>query len=431
MTKRIAIIGNGISGITAARHIRKMSNHEINVISGESEYFFSRTALMYVFMGHMKWEHIKPYEDFFWKKNRINLIHKWVQQIDTSSNTITFYDATVLQYDILIVATGSVPKKFGGPGENLIGVQGLYSKQDLENLTLLSAKASHAVVVGGGLIGIEAAEMLNSCGIGVTHLVRENSFWRTALPAPESEMISQHIIQHDIDLRCHTELQTINDDGTGNVKSVTTSTGEIVPCSIVVLTTGVQPNVEFIRGSSININKGIVVNRYLQSNVQNVFAIGDCAELEEPSPGRRKIEPVWYTGKLMGEVVARTICDMPTPYNPGIWYNSAKFFDIEYQTYGHIPANISHEYEWFYWQHAHENKAFRICYQKSNMATVGLSFYGLRARHSICNAWIENGTNVHTVITNLKKANFDPEFSIRYESSIANAWKQQPEMVQK
>ena len=70
----VIIIGNGISGITAARHIRKKSDKRIIVISAETDHFFSRTALMYVYMGHMEFEHIKPYEDWFWSKNRIELM---------------------------------------------------------------------------------------------------------------------------------------------------------------------------------------------------------------------------------------------------------------------------------------------------------------------------------------------------------------------
>ena len=76
--EHIVIIGNGIAGVTAARHIRKLSDKKITIISTETEYFFSRTALMYVYMGHMKWEHLKPYEDWFWEKNRINLLSGFV-----------------------------------------------------------------------------------------------------------------------------------------------------------------------------------------------------------------------------------------------------------------------------------------------------------------------------------------------------------------
>ena len=85
---KIVIIGNGIAGITAARHIRKKSAHEITVISAESEYFFSRTALMYVYMGHMKFKHLQPYENWFWQKNKIDLIHDKVVELRTSEKLL-------------------------------------------------------------------------------------------------------------------------------------------------------------------------------------------------------------------------------------------------------------------------------------------------------------------------------------------------------
>ena len=81
MIQRVVIIGNGVAGITAARHVRKLSDHAITVISAESEYFFSRTALMYIYMGHMTFDHTKPYEDWFWKKNRIELLRGYVEDV--------------------------------------------------------------------------------------------------------------------------------------------------------------------------------------------------------------------------------------------------------------------------------------------------------------------------------------------------------------
>ena len=86
--EHIVIIGNGISGVTAARHIRKLSDKKITIVSAETDYFFSRTALMYVYMGHMKFEHTQPYENWFWKKNRIELKKAYVKiliQIQNSS----------------------------------------------------------------------------------------------------------------------------------------------------------------------------------------------------------------------------------------------------------------------------------------------------------------------------------------------------------
>jgi len=114
--QKIVIIGNGIAGITAAKHIRKLSNDEITVISGETDHFFSRTALMYIYMGHMKYENTKPYEDWFWEKNRIHLKRAWVNSIDFDNKQIKFSEGDLMPYDKLILATGSQSNKFGWPG---------------------------------------------------------------------------------------------------------------------------------------------------------------------------------------------------------------------------------------------------------------------------------------------------------------------------
>ena len=145
--QKIIIIGNGIAGITAARHIRKLSDDHITVISGETDHFFSRTALMYIYMGHMKFEHTQPYENGFWKKNRINLVKKYVSQLDPSTKTLGFSDGTNMQYDKLVLATGSLPNKFGWPGQDLIGVQGMVSKQDLDSMEEFSKGLERAVDV--------------------------------------------------------------------------------------------------------------------------------------------------------------------------------------------------------------------------------------------------------------------------------------------
>jgi NAD(P)H-nitrite reductase large subunit len=173
--EHIVIIGNGISGVTAARHIRKLSYKKITLISAETDYFFSRTALMYVYMGHLKFEHTQPYENWFWKKNRIELKKGYVKNIETESKMLHFDNGENLKYDKLIIATGSKSNKFGWKGQDLKGVQGLYSKQDLEALEIFAPNnniCKRAVIVGGGLIGIELAEMLTSRQIPVTFLVR-------------------------------------------------------------------------------------------------------------------------------------------------------------------------------------------------------------------------------------------------------------------
>ncbi len=424
--EHIVIIGNGIAGITAARHIRKNSDKKITVVSAESDYFFSRTALMYVYMGHLKFEHTQPYENWFWTKNKISLKKGYVQDVQTKNRKLVFSTGETLTYDKLILAVGSKPNKFGWPGQDLNGVTGMYSKQDLEKIESYAPNnkiCKRAVIVGGGLIGIELAEMLRSRDIPVTFLVREDSFWDMVLPFGESQMINNHIREHHIDLHLGVNLKEIIPDESGNVRAVSIAeTGEEIACDFVGLTAGVSPNILFLKDSGIELGRGIKVNRFLETNIENVYAIGDCAEQQEPVNGRRPVEAVWYTGRIMGETVAQTICGKRTAYQPGHWFNSAKFLDIEYQTYGWVHGKSGKpDFEnQYHWKHPDKNYCITIAYHKDNRKFLGINTFGIRMRHEVFNRWLDEEKTIDFVIDHLPEANFDPEFYKRYEESIKN-----------
>ncbi len=421
----IAIIGNGIAGITAARFIRKLSDHEITVISGETDYFFSRTALMYIYMGHMRFRDTQPYEPWFWKKNRINLKRAWVERIDFDAKELMLQGQGRLGYDKLLIATGSVPNKFGWPGQDLEGVRGLYSYQDLEYMETHSEGLDRAVIVGGGLIGIEMAEMFHARHIPVTMLVRESSYWNVVLPPEESAMVNRQIRANGIDLRLSTELKEIVDDGTGRACAVITDRGERIDCGYVGLTAGVRPNVDFLKGGTLDIGRGIRVDRFLQTNIPDVYAAGDCAEVVDPKPGRRPIEAVWYVGRIMGETVAYTLCDRPVEYDPGIWFNSAKFIDIEYQVYGQVQAAPPAHHQSLYWEHPDGKKSIRLVYDAESSEVLGFNLMGVRYRQEVCEKWIREGTPVEEVLQNLGLANFDPEFYDEYEAAVVDQYNRQ------
>jgi NAD(P)H-nitrite reductase large subunit len=421
----IAILGNGISGITAARFLRKLTDHQITVISAETDHFFSRTALMYVYMGHMRYEDIKPYEDWFWEKNRIGLKRGYVEQIDFEQKQLHFREGDQLGYDKLILALGSTPNKFGWPGQDLQGVRGLYSYQDLEYMEAHSEGLKRAVIVGGGLIGIEMAEMFHSRHIPVTFLVRESAYWNAVLPKEESEMVTRHIREHGIDLRLSTELKEIVDDGEGRACAVITGAGERIDCGYVGLTAGVHPSISWLKETALETDKGILVDDYLQTNLPDVYAIGDCAQIRNPKPGRRPIEAVWYTGRMMGETVAHTIGGQAVEYDPGIWFNSAKFMDIEYQVYGDVSGRMPDHYASVYWEHADGRKSIRIVYDQNTEEVVGFNLMGVRYRHEVCEQWLSQKASVEAVLQNLGLANFDPEFYQQFEREVVAQYNQQ------
>lgn len=419
----IAIIGNGVTGVAAAKRIRQLQpDWEITLISGESDYHYSRPALMYIFMGHMSFKDTKPYQDHFWKINKIDLVRAWVTEIDHQNKKLILHNKEPLEYDRLLIATGSKSNKFGWPGQALEGVQGLMDLMDLRALYENVKNARRAVIVGGGLIGIELAEMIHSRNMGVTFLVREESYWGNVLPKEESMMINRIIRHEGLELRLETELKEIVDDGNGRVAAVITNKGDRIDCEIVGLTAGVSPNTDLVKETDIDTGRGILVDWGFRTNVPDVFAAGDCAELITEGDQRNVIQQVWYTGKMQGKVAGEVMAGEESTYDPGIWYNSAKFFDLEYQTYGKVSnAQLEGENNLF-WEHPNHQHAMRII-TKDNVV-IGINVMGLRYRHKVCENWIRENRTLDYVLDNLQEANFDPEFSDKFEQEIRHTFKE-------
>ncbi len=426
----LAIIGNGIAGITAARHVRKLDpDARITVVSDESDHFYSRTALMYLYMGHMTVAHTKPYEDRFWDENRIGLVRDFVERVDTEAKTLHLRSGGEMPYDTLLVAAGSTPRLAGWPGEDLRGVQGLYGLPDLDRMTADTEGVERAVVVGGGLIGVEMAEMLHTRGIHTALLVREASYMAHVLPPEESEMVNREIRRHGIDLRLGTELKEVLPDANGRARAVVTSTGEELPAQFVGLTIGVTPNIDFLGGSGIETDRGVLVDAYFETSVPGVFAAGDCAQHREPPPGRKPVEQLWYTGRLHGATVAHAICGTRRAYDPGPFFNSAKFFDLEYQTYGRIDPKRESGEQTFYWEHPDGRVSVRIDYEApgspGETRVTGFNVMGTRYRQAVCERWLAEGASLAHVVAHLGAANFDPELFARHEAAIVAAYNRQ------
>lgn len=418
--QHIVIIGNGVAGITTARHIRKKdgTQKKITVISDETDHYYSRPALMYLYMGHMKYNNIKPYEDWFWKKNKIDLVKGYVESIDTGQKQLQLKDGTKIAYDKLVVASGSKSREAGWPGQNLRGIGGMYFLQDVDYMETMTKGLNRAVIVGGGLIGIEMAEMFRSRDIPVTILVRHKGYWGSVLPYEDAQLINNHIREHHVDLKLETELKEILGDEDGNVNAVLTDKDEKISCGFVGLAIGVVPNIDFIKPSAIETDRGILVNQYLETNMPDVYAAGDCAQHRNPLPNRKPIEQVWYTARMMGEALAETLCGNKTAYMPGIWFNSAKFFDVEYHNYGWVFPEIQDYQDTFYWEHESGKKAIRFVYNKADRAVFGINAFGIRLKHEVCEQWIKNKITIEKAIENLEHANFDPEFFPGHEQEI-------------
>jgi NADPH-dependent 2,4-dienoyl-CoA reductase/sulfur reductase-like enzyme len=423
----LVIIGNGITGVTCALTVRRLRpDARITLVADESAHYYARTALMYVYMGHLRPQDIKPYEDWFWAENRLDLVHATATALHITESQVVLSNGATLAYDQLLLATGSESRRADWPGQHLAGVQGLYGLPDLEAMSRDTRGIGRGVVVGGGLIGVELAEMLHARGIEPLLLVRDAHYWSSVLPPEEARLVDRQLRENHVPVRYNTELREILGDAQGRVRAVRTTAGEEIACQWVGLATGVRPNLALARTSAVETDLGILVDEYLRTSVPNVYAAGDCAQHRRPAAGEVPVEQLWYTGRMQGETVAHTICGQPTAYRRGIWFNSAKFFNLEYQTYGLAPAAPPVGLSSFYWEHQLGRVALRIYFgTEEPRAVAGFTALGLRLRQAVCEGWIRERTPVATVLAHLGAANFDPEFFPRHEAAIVAAFNQQ------
>lgn len=275
------IIGNGVAGITAAREIRMLDDTaEIVVISDESNFFYSRTALMYIFSGDLEAKDTEPYERYFYKKNRIQLVKDRITSINYSKKELKGTNNPSYSYDKLLIATGSTPRLMDWAGKDLKGVCTFYSFQDLEYLQKLAITTQEAVIVGGGLIGIEMVEILLKKGIKVHYLVRGPIYFPPALSLEESDMVVAHMRSHGVNVILDDELESIQGPE-GKISGITTKKELTLPCQITGIAIGVTPNIRFLKSTDLDIKRGILVNQNLSTNQPDVWAAGDCTELTD------------------------------------------------------------------------------------------------------------------------------------------------------
>ena len=458
---KMIIIGNGIAGISAAKRARALDPKvEIILVSDESVLHWSRPALMYLYMGQMRLKEATPYPVEWWRRKRIELIQATVTALDLDTQRVCLDTQRWLPYDRLLIATGSRPRKGGWTGEDLQGVTGLYHLADLKRLEGWTPGLKRAIVVGGGLVGVELAEMLLSRGCSVTLIVREASFAAHFLPLEESKMVDDVLRRAGIDLRLSTTLQALNGGPQGEVLGVTLSSGETVEAQMVGVCVGVEPNLMLASNSTLRVGRGVRVDRWLRTSARGVFAAGDCAELCErgiDQEGRGKVWSTWYTSREMGEVAAENMLiaeaqsaeaqsaeaqsgraldtlegeleEGGRPYDQGVWFNSAKFFHLEQQVYGEsptalIPAPLKGDappLESLFWRDSAADRSIRVCHRGG--IVVGLHLMGIRYRQAVCADWIERRATLDEVIPRLSEANFDPELSARFESELMKAWR--------
>ena len=404
------IIGNGVAGVTAALKIRERERKaRITIISGESAYFFSRTALMYAYMDRLTLRDLEPYERKMYDKQQIERITDWVVDLDATARQLRLKSGRALAYDRLLLATGSCARKptWKGLDEAREGIVHFVSLQDLQQCEQLTRSTKQAVVAGGGLIGVELVECLRFHGKRVVFLVREPWYWPVALGRVEAEMISDHIRRHDVELWSDQEVAEVSVDGNGRVSGVKTAEGREFACQLLGICIGVQPALGWLRqvATPPQMGRGIQVSASFATSLPCVWAAGDCSEFV--GTGKPVVEQIWYSAKRQGELAALAILGDSIDYKPPIFFNSAKFFEIEYTTVGVVNQAPR---EAFHFCSRIPGREISIRIVEHQGAVIGFNLLGSRWNHNELERWVSERRSLEYVIEHLDEAQFEVEF---------------------
>lgn len=407
----IVIIGNGVAGVTAALTARQRdADANITIISGETPYFFSRTALMYSYMDIMQRRDLEPYERSMYHAQRLALLHDWVVDLNAETQQLTLKGGEVLPYDVLILAVGSKPNMAPWKGAEKIkdGKVHFVSMQDLDDCERLTPSTKAAVVVGGGLIGIELVECLLFHGIKTTFLIREPHYWPVALAKDEAERVGDHMRKRGVDLRLNESMEEICVDEHGRVCGIKTDKNDI-PCQMLGVSIGVHPFIEPIASWTHKpaLNRGVVVDKTLKTSLPNVYACGDCAEIQSGEGERPLVEQIWYSAKRQGKLAGRNIFGDEAPYVPPTFFNSSKLFEIEYTTVGQV-IRVPEGTPSRYYKMPGRDISVRVVHDGHRV--LGFNMLGSRWNHEILTRWVDERRDPEWVHRHLREAQYDVEF---------------------
>lgn len=304
------IVGGGIAGTTAAETIRKKdATGRIAVVSDEPHVCYSR-----VLLSKPGWVLGEQPFDNVWLKNaawyQANNIHLFQGLTATSLNTdqqvITLSDGDSLQYEKLLLATGAHNRPWNIPGENKKGVYHLRTVDDARAISdIAQGQPKHIVMIGSACVSFEIIEILHSRGHKVTEVMREKYFFEPQLAFEAVEPIERTLTEKGIEII--REMEVVEVLGGDHVEGVKLKDGRIIPCDYVLPFIGVVLPVEWLKGTGIATHKGIYSNKYLETNVPNVWTAGDTTENWDVALGETVIMGNWMSARLQGEIAGKNM----------------------------------------------------------------------------------------------------------------------------
>ncbi|RJE89051.1 NAD(P)/FAD-dependent oxidoreductase [Paenibacillus sp. 1011MAR3C5] len=301
--KKLALVGNGMAGVRAIEHLIKLApdKYDITIFGSEPHPNYNRIMLSSVLAGGASMNDIVINDWKWYSDNRITLHsgHR-VTRIDSSRKTIVTDKGHQASYDALIIATGSSPFMLPLPGADKDGVIAFRDIQDCEKMISASKSYKKAVVIGGGLLGLEAARGLLHLGMQV-HVVHIHPY----LMERQLDEAAATMLQRELEaqgMQFLLQKNTVAIKGKKRATGLVFSDGTEADGDLIVMAVGIRPNVELAKSAGIEVNRGIVVNDYLQTSVPDIYALGECAEHRGIAYGL--VAPLYEQGAVLAKHLA-------------------------------------------------------------------------------------------------------------------------------
>jgi nitrite reductase (NADH) large subunit len=308
------IIGSGVAGIAAIESIRSLDSDSTVTLIGNDPYgFYSRPGLAYYLTGELHDKALFPRTPDDLRKLNFRFVKGKVTRISRAEHIVELENQSRIPYDRLLIAVGAQALPLEVPGANLEGVLKLDHMSDAKLILKQARRGKTAVVVGGGITALELVEGLRSRGMKVHYLLRGDRYWSNVLDEQESHIVEHRLQEEGVRLTYHAEVIEVMGRN-GKVSGVRLLNGQTVKCDLVAYAIGIRPRVDLAKQAGLAIDRGILVNEYLQTNDTAIYAAGDVAQAYDPMSGRSILDSLWAPARQQGHVAGLNMAGIKTAY---------------------------------------------------------------------------------------------------------------------
>lgn len=331
---KYVIIGASAAGVGAVQAIREVDSvGDIVIITEEYCADYSRPMIGDLITGKANIEKMKCKTNDFWKDNKAQLLlGKKAVSLNLTEKSVNLESGKTVAYEKLLLATGGKPFVPEMEGQEKDGVFTFTTISDAQRLAekIDSIKAKNAVVIGAGLIGISATEALVKRGLKVTVVELQDKILSLLLDPKASDIVEAIIRKAGVNFATGQSVQKIlgKPENEGAVGGVVTTKGQQIPCDLVIAAIGVIPRTELVAGTAVKVNRGIVVDTTMQTNIPNVYASGDVVEAFDFILNHNRLLPLWPLAVEEGKVAGYNMAGQKTLYGGGTNMSSLKYFGI-------------------------------------------------------------------------------------------------------